>query len=254
MKVYRLFILTTILLLTSISFGQSIDIETEKFMGIKKLIVKSFNGCCAQKGFRAIYYFDNNGRTIKSSNYFKRQLLASYEYRYNDKGFLIEKNQTFDINNKNRKDTTKFDYTLDANGRVITKAINFGKWTAKDMYSDFDTLNYAQTVIHTFDNNKGVVEKRQFNSKGREVFNQQLKNDTISMTEESKYNDYGDKVYSNIPELLDKETGKMVILIGGSRHSIIEVYEYSYDKLNRWTKKYVVFDNKKVLLEKRIYR
>lgn len=71
---------------------------------------------------------------------------------------------------------------------------------------------------------------------------------------------YGDKIYSNVPTLLDKETGKMVLFIVGRnytgcrRYSIIEVYEYKYDELNRWTEKYVVFDNRKVLLEKRIYK
>lgn len=52
----------------------------------------------------------------------------------------------------------------------------------------------------------------------------------------------------------------MVFFIVGSRYTgcrryaIIEVYEYTYDKLNRWTEKYVVFDNRKILLEKRVYK
>ena len=38
------------------------------------------------------------------------------------------------------------------------------------------------------------------------------------------------------------------------RYSAVEIYEYTYDKLNRWIEKYVIFDNKKVLLEKRFYK
>ncbi len=254
MKAHKLYFITLLFLLsTSVSFGQSIDVETEKFPGTKKLIVKSFNGCCAQNGFKAIYYFDSSGRTIKSSNFFKRQLRASYEYRYNENGLLTEKIMVYDINNKSRKDTTKFVYAFDHKDRVITKTKHFGNWSSIETYSDFDTLNNPTTVRHAFNKNTSI-EKREYNSLGQQILNYRINEDTITSSEESKYNEYGDKVYSNIPTLLDKETGKMVMLIGGSRHSIVEKYDYTYDKLNRWTEKYVLFDNRKVLLEKRIYK
>lgn len=252
MKGHFLNFITLFLQLTSVSFGQSIDLETEKFPETKKLIVKSFNGCCAQKGYRAIYHFDYSGRTIKLSNYFKRKLLASYEYRYNEKGLLTEEITVYDINNKLRKDTTKFVYTFDNKDRVITKTKYFGKWYSIEIYSDFDSLNNPTIVRHKFDNNTSI-EKRRYNSLGQQILNQILKDDTITSTEESKYNEYGDKIYSNIPTLLDKETGKIVRLIGGNRHWFLEEYSYTYDKFNRWTEKYVIYDNKKVLLEKRIY-
>jgi hypothetical protein len=251
-RLYLLFI-TLLFLLTSVSFGQSIDVENEKFSGTKKLIIKSFNSCCAQKGYKAIYYFDSIGRTIKSSNYFKRKLLASYEYRYNDKGLLTEKIMVYDINIKARKDTTKFTYTFDQKDRVTTKTEHFGNWTAIETYTDFDPLNNPTTIIHSFNNNI-LVEKRQYNSLGQQILNQRLTNDTITSIEESKYNKFGDKIYSNMPTLIDKETGKMVRLIGGTRHWFLEEYLYTYDNLNRWTEKYVVYDNKNILLEKRIYK
>ncbi len=253
MKGYYLFFLTLLLLLTTISFGQSIDVENEKFPGTKKLIVKSFNSCCAQKGYKAIYYFDSNGRTIKSSNYFKRQLRASYEYHYNEKGLLTEKIIVYDKNNKSPKDTTKFLYAIDHMDRVITKTEYFGKWFTMETYSDFDTLNNPTTIIHSFNNNT-FLEQRKYNSLGQEILNQRLTNDTITSIEESKYNQFGDKIYSNMPTLTDKETGKMVRLIGGTRHWFLEEYFYTYDNKIRWTEKYVVYDSKKVLLEKRIYK
>jgi len=253
MKGYYLFFISLLLLLTTVSFGQSIDVETEKFPGTKKLVVKSYNGCCAQNGYKAVYLFDSIGRAIKSYNYFKRRLLATYEYHYNEKGFLAEKIMVYDINNKSRKDTTKFVYTFDLKDRVVTKTKYFGNWSSIEAYSDFDTLNNPTTVRHTFDKNTSI-EKRVYNSLGQQILNHKIKENNITSTEESKYNEYGDKVYSNIPTLLDKETGKMVMLLGGSRYSIVENYYYTYDSLNRWTEKYVLFDNRKVLLEKRIYR
>lgn len=249
---YLLFIFL-LLLLKSVSFGQSIDVETEKFQGTKKLIVKSFNVCSTQKGFRAIYYFDSKGQTIKSFHYFKRQLRASYVYQYNEKGLLIEKIKVYDIKNKSRKDTTKFVYTFDQKDRVITKTEYFGNWSSMVTYSEFNTLNNPTILIHKFGNNSSI-EKIEYNSLGQQILYQRLNGDTITSTEESNYNEFGDKVYSNIPTLFDKETGKMEILIGGNRHSIVEKYEYSYDKLNRWTEKYVVYDDKKALLEKRVYK
>ena len=46
----------------------------------------------------------------------------------------------------------------------------------------------------------------------------------------------------------------MVIQIGGNRHSVTESFEYKYDSKSRWVEKYVIFDNRKVLLEKRDYK
>jgi hypothetical protein len=253
MKGHYFFFITILFQLTTISFGQSINVENEKFPGTKKLIVKSFNSCCAQKGYKAIYYFDSSGRTIKSSNYFKRQLQASYEYHYNEKGLLTEKIKVYDINNKSNKDTTKFHYKIDHMDRVITKTEYFGSWSSVETYSDFDTLNNPTKIIHSFNKNT-FVEQRKYNSLGQEILNQRLTNDTITSIEESKYNQFGDKIYSNMPTLIDKETGKMIRLIGGTRHWFLEEYNYTYDDLNRWTEKYVVYDNKNVLLEKRIYK
>jgi hypothetical protein len=105
MKLQLQITLTTLFFLKSILlFGQSINVETQKFPKTAKLVVKSYNVCCVKKGFRAEYYFDKNGKPISSDHFFKKELRATYKYNYNNKGLLIEKIQTFDINNKNRKD------------------------------------------------------------------------------------------------------------------------------------------------------
>jgi hypothetical protein len=246
-------ILITLLLLTLTSTGQSIDVEKEKFPGIQKLTVKSFNGCCSMNGYRVVYYFDNIGNVIRSLNYFKKKHLANFEYRYNDKGLLMEKIQTYDIDNKSRIDTIRFTYEFDTSDRITLKTEHFGKWKHTESYQDFDANNNPQTVLSTF-GNRTTILKRTFNSQNKEILKQRVENDSTITFEEIKYNEVGDIINSNIPSLLDKETGKMAVLIGGNRHSIVEIYEYRYDKLFHWTQKYVVFDNKKVLLEKRIYK
>jgi len=42
-------------------------------------------------------------------------------------------------------------------------------------------------------------------------------------------------------------------MLGGNRHCYLEKYEYVYDNLNRWIEKYVVYDGKKLIIEKRIF-
>lgn len=248
-------ILILIILLTSTlkTIGQSIDVESEKINGIEKLTIRSFNGCCSKKGYRAIYYFDNAGNAIKSMNYFRRKHLASHVYKYGENGLLEEEIQTYNINNKDRISTIKYVYGFDSNNRVIYKSEYFGRSQVDMKYKDFDLNDNSQTVIRTFGNST-TITKRKFDSQNRIVHIQGFKNDSLDFEEEIRYNEFNDKVYSCIPTLLDNETGKMVFLIGGNRHSVTESYEYKYDNKNRWVEKYVIFDNKKVLLEKRNYK
>lgn len=253
----QIFTLAILLLLTNVSVGQSIDIENEKFPGAKKLVVKSYNGCCTQKGFKAIYYFDSFGRTIKSSNYFKRQLRASYEYHYNNQGLLTEKINVYDINNKSRKDTTHYYYEVDSTGKILSKQMKFGlgnRFSYTDYHKDFNEFGFPQTIISVNDRQEKTVQLRTYDTFGNIIKLQKIENDSVITLEERKYNHNGHLVYSILPTIVGVDTEGLALFVGGSRHSAIENYKYTYDKLNRWTEKYVVFDNKKVLLEKRIYK
>lgn len=232
--------------------SQSIDVETEKFPDIKKLVVKSFNDC-VKKGYRAVYLFDSNGQAIESSNYFKKKLLAQYKYRYNEKGLLIEKIQTFDINNKNKVDTTKFIYEFDEQERVISKSKFFGQWVVLEIFQNFNDKGFPTTIIRTFDNKTTTIQK-EYDILGNESKIQKVENDSVIILEEKKYNAKGDISYSIIPDLVGKDKKGLAIFIGGNRFSAIEEYEYVYDNLNRWIEKYVVFENEKLLIKKREYK
>lgn len=249
----KLLVLIMLFISTFTAEGQSIDVESEKIVEIEKLTVKSFNGCCSKKGYRAIYHFDKKGNAVKSMNYYKSKHLASYVYKYGDNGLLVKKIQTYDINNKDRVDTTRYEYSYDSNNRVVSKTESFGRWKVDEKYENFDSNNNAQTVIWTLENSKAITQ-RKFDAENRIVHIQRFRNDTLDFEEAIRYNEFDDIVYSDIPTLLDKETGKMVMLIGGNRHSVTETFEYKYDNKKRWVKKYVIFDNKKVLLEKRDYK
>jgi len=223
--------------------GQPIDVETEKYPGVKKIKVQAFRGIYAKKTSRSVYYFDKKGNAVKSSHFYKIKRLADYMYLYNDKGFLLEKNNTYDVNNKRETSTTRFTYEFDTNDRLIRKTTDFGNGKLDVYYQDFDNNN-PQTIIYP-----AKIEKREYNSLSRIILKKIIENDAIKHIEKIQYNDFGDKIYSNLP-LYDKKKLETIII---PRYSAVEVYEYIYDKSNRWIEKYVVYDNKKVLLEKRAY-
>ena len=262
-------------------FGQSIDVETEKFCGVKKLTVKTYYGCFAKENYRYVYSFDKKGNAIKLSNFCKKNhhVCFKYKYKYNDKGLLEKETQTYNINKKHKLYTKVFTYEFDTNDLLICKTEYFG-WKSIEYYQDFDTNNNPQTIISIYNNLKTITNQK-FNANGKEILITEIKNDTIISTKKhfvnqifnpigkeisreiikndtiisiERYNEFGDIIYSHLPYLLDKETGKMAVLIGGNRHSVVEEYEYLYDKFNRWIEKYVIYDGKKMLLEKRIFK
>ena len=242
-------ILTILLTLTAKS--QSIDLETERFNGVKRLEVRSFNGC-VKKGYRAVYIFNNKGEAIESSNFFRRKLLSKYEYKYNEKGLLIEKTQVFDINNRNKNITTKFSYEFDEQERMISKSKYFGPWVSVENFQTFNNKGLPTTIIRTFNNDTTTILK-EYDTFGNECKIQKVENDSIITLEEKRYNANGDISYSIIPDLVGKDEAGLAIFIGGNRFSAIEEYEYVYDSMNLWTEKYVLFDNQKLLIEKRKY-
>ncbi len=242
-----------IILLTLTIRSQSIDVEIERFPDTKKLEVKSFNGCCAKKGYRAVYLFDNKGQAIELSNYFKRKLLAKYKFTYNEKGLLTEKVQLFDINNKNKVDTTKYIYEFDEQERLVSKSEYFGQWELLEKFQNFNNKGFPTTTIRTFDN-KTTTYKIEYDSIGHEIKTRKAANDSVIILEEKRYNAQGDISYSIIPDIVGKDKKGLAIFVGGNRYSAIEEYEYIYDNLKRWIEKYVVFENKKILIEKRKYK
>ena len=180
----KVFVFILLLFLPSISKGQSpIDVETEKFPGVHKLTTESFNDCCAmKKGYRAVFYFDSIGNAVKSSYFFKKKRLASYEYKYNDKGLLIEEIKTYDSWKKGSLTTIFFFYELDSNDRVICKTNNHGMWKSTLYYQDFDSNNNPQTVVHKIDN---VIwtKKQEFNSLNKPILIQTLASYTFECFE-----------------------------------------------------------------------
>jgi len=239
------------LLLTVIVKGQSIDIEKEHFRKVRSIEVSSFNSSCAEKGFRAVYVFDSSGCAIESQHYFKRELRAKYKYLYNSSRLLTQKIQVFDINNKIRIDSTHYYYTIDTEGKISSKTMIFGmdkRFWQKCNYSHFDKHGFPETVVVENEHGEKSTDCITYDTLGHITLIKKLDNDSLKTIEERKYNSFGDVIYSNWPPFAYGSWA------GGSRYSVVEIYEYTYDKQNRWTEKYVICDGKKILLDKRKYR
>lgn len=274
MKGLNLLFSTLFCLITCTSFGQSIDVETERFPGIKKLILRRFNGFGYRKsGCKIIYYFDQSGRAIRRSAFVKRRLQSSCECSYNEKGLLTRKIEIDYTDKTPQIDTTKYVYIFDPQGRVEARITHAGNSSRLEGYSEFDTLNKPTTVFHaycnmncseTFNYKYHCIEKKSYDSKGKEILTQRFIDSTINSREEKKYNEFGDIIYRKMEEYLDSGLSKIIYSSGGNRiqmiktsgntRLMIEEFEYTYDKLNRWIEKYDIFPDRKVLREKRIYR
>ena len=102
--------------------------------------------------------------------------------------------------------------------------------------------------------NKTTTFQKEYDTFGNECKIEKVENDSLITLEEKRYNAKGDISYSIIPDLVGKDKKELAIFIGGNRFSAVEEYEYVYDSMNRWIEKYVVFENKKLLIEKRKYK
>ena len=251
--------LTIIALLTltiNLCLAQSFDVENDRLPGVSTLTIKSFNGCCTKKGYRAKYYFNDQGQAINSKNFFRLKKLSEFEYRYDSLGNLTHKIQTYSINDKDRVDTNSTQYVYDSDKRIIKKT----EWTSSEHswteeYKDFNNFDKpTKTIFYSSSNNDTSVQVVKYNQIGRVSLVMYQEADSLRTTEILDYNKQGNLSYSLIPSIVGKENGPLAIWVGGSRHAPEERYDYSYDNQNWWTEKYVIYKDKKVLLETRKYK
>jgi hypothetical protein len=233
--------------------GQQFDIESEKVKGVKKLVEYYFDGCDVVDWSRTRYEFDFDGNAVREFNYTNRKLESKCQYDYNNRGLLLKIIRTVYRKELELLDTTFYSYEFDSIGRKKSTLISNGTSVLTLLYLDFDSANNAQTIIVSGKHFKTTYKKK-FNQFNKPTEIETFEYDSLVRREEIKYNEFGDICYSYIPTLLDKSTGTMYRLIGGNRHSITETYEYKYDDLNRWTEKYVIYDDKRILAMKRLYK
>jgi hypothetical protein len=243
-----------LILIAQIGIGQSFDVENEKIFSASEIEIKDFASHGDEKGYRAIYYFDKYGFATKSEHYLKRKLLSSHEYHYNEYGLLISDIETFSIN-RSRSNTTHIRYELNEKDQIIVKAYVFGPGLINTQYY-FDHNKLGKPgKIKTIDTDKTEsIQLLTYDSLGRIVQFEKYINDSIIETELKEYNFDGDIVYSLKTPFIHKETDSLAIYIECIRLDAEEYYEYTYDEYNRWTEKFVVIDDQRILLETRKYK
>ena len=237
--------------------AQVFDVEKERLLGVSTLDVKSFNSCGAKKGIVAKYYLNDKGQAIKSEHFFKRQKRAEYKYQYDSLGSLIYEISTYDINNVGKVDTVTIHYyEYDSKKRMIKETEGISpmyNWTK--IYADFSDFNKPKKVLRYYSTSPDTsTQILEYNQNGQLIRILYFNHDSLKTDEILDYNKQGNLSYSLIPSLVGKENERLAIWVGGTRRAPEERYEYTYDKQNRWKEKYLIYKDKKVLLEKRKYK
>tara|TARA_R110002049_G_scaffold305808_1_gene503300 strand:- start:929 stop:1696 length:768 start_codon:yes stop_codon:yes gene_type:complete len=253
----KLILIALFTILFDVCDAQSFNVEDDRLLGVSTLTIKSFNGCCSKKGFRAKYYFNNKGQAVRSEHFFKRQKRAEYEYKYDSLGNLVYKISIYDSNNKGKLDTINYiNYELDSENRIIKKT----KWSSPELlwtkeYEDFNEFDQPEKIIHYSSLNPDTITRKiNYNQNGQSIRIMTQNEDTLRTNEILDYNEQGDLSYSLLPSFVGKEKEPLAIWVGGRRYAPEEKYKYTYDTKNRWTRKYRIVEDDKVLFEKRTYK
>ena len=234
--------------------GQNfIDVEKEKFSGVKKLIVEILSNVISRKKYSSVYYFDNKGNAIKSSKFRGNKCITNFRYQYNAMGLLIEEMQTYYWKCKKKNKITKYFYELDTVDRIISRTKYSDEDSYTTYYQDFDDSNNPQTIIGV----RGgfAIIKKKYDAFNRviaiEVYDKEKILDSLVI----KYNEFGDEIYSYSGSFLNfnKKEDTEPFISDSVVFEIESHYEYLYDLSNRWIEKYLLHDNNRLLLRKRIF-
>ncbi|MCD4834315.1 MAG: hypothetical protein K8R31_11010 [Bacteroidales bacterium] len=109
------------LLGSGLSFGQGIYDESVRVESANEMIVKTYNLRNSKCDYWQKYVFDDNGRAINAKYFFRRQLRAEYEFKYDENGFLSHEIQIFDANHKGEIDTILTKFILSDDKKVLFK-------------------------------------------------------------------------------------------------------------------------------------
>lgn len=249
--------LTAFTLIIGVSIAQQVsELNEERLVGVSTLTIKLFNGGGVEKGFKEKYHFNDQGLATSAKFFFKHQKRSVYEYEYDHMGNPKYSIQTFSINDKSRIDSTVSIFEYDSKKRPIKKM--YYTSSHENVYSEiysnfnqFDKPNKKTYISSQGDTSTHILE---YNQNGLITKIQYLRNDSLETKEVRRYNENGDLCYSLIPSLIGKEDEQFAIFVSGNRYAPEEHYEYNYDNQNRWTEKYLVYKDNKVLLYTRKYR
>jgi hypothetical protein len=161
----------------------------------------------------------------------------------------------YNINRKGTIDTSLTQYDYDSLNRIIKKTY----WTSPEysftkVYSDFTTFDKPKRIISLSSSDPdSLVQIMSYNDLGQLIKIQVQKPDTLMISEIRDYNEHGYLSYSIIPSIVGKENEPLAIWLGG-RYAPEERFEYKYNRQNRWIEKYILYRDKKVLLETRKFK
>jgi hypothetical protein len=218
-------------------------------LGVKQVKINYYNGG-GGGGYWSLKTLDSKGRAVQEENYQNNLLMSKTLFMYNESNDKVMETQLYDINNKERIDTTFYMYNYDSNGNITeqlqlltpTDSIKLelvestGDTLFKYRYSSKFYSSY-QTILY---NDRKVVKKmKMYNPEDRSY-----------TTKEFTYNKNGDVEMQKSAAFPKPE--HEVVYVGGPGSDTME-YVYKYDSKGRIKKLYAILDGKKYKLEKRSY-
>lgn len=229
--------------------GQQLDVERERFPGIKEVEITAFSRIHPEIQHSAKYLINKLGQPYKSKHYIKRRfwrrLWEAREYHYNSFGLLTKEIVTYSVNNHGILIADSLEYTVDSSGIVFSKQLIFDVPGPIEYYSDFN--DFKKPTKAKWVNSKGDISysRMEYDSLGRLTCKEFIENDSLPFKVIVKYNSSGDMIYYLRASSLKDEN-----IFGKAEH----IYDYEYDEKNRQAKNYTVNCGIRTLAETRRYK
>lgn len=204
------------------------------------------------------YKFELNNGKIKSQENYERDILAYKSiFSYDSINSIEYEIKLYDRNNSYKIDTVSIEQKVFNEKRELIKLLFKGKEVKK--YSNHNSNGLPQLeeslvnfdfnkIEYTYDSKNNITEKKIYTNYFDEISLKE--NDSIQIeTINFKYNKY-----NNVIQLKRsfKFPVKFPIIYGGGRsHYESEAFQYEYNKIGLWTKKYWIINGRKLLIEKR---
>ena len=223
---------------TNSSFGQEINVQTDKYPGVKTIITKS-----PGDDFKSIYELDDKGQIRALKIVKNKRLVTTFEYTFLSNGLLSKQVKTFDKLNPSF-DGTRY-YSYDFKDDLVYTEI---------CYREKDTLYRLDNI--------------QLNDKGLKIKFLKTQGDAKSINSFT-YDNSLLSSWENI-ETYDSVTSKYLFEYKYDNHGqAIEVketwsseagvetetwtYKFKYNKHGHWTRMYDINNGKAYLAKKRKY-
>lgn len=231
--------------------------KQKSFYPNTSIITRNSHNGTGGKGFRTLEHLDNLGRPVARDHYRKKKLLQQDIYKYNDMNDLVEEVVAFDINDPQRKDTTRYEYVYDKGLITWQKQVNGNKNSTITRLVEKkgdSVLRYSSTAYHYAPDKKTTIQVE------KQIVATFYKNRLVQLFTESMNKELGNVliVYDYdenglLQHRMTRGNTPEVIRLG-SPGSPVARYTYEYDEFGRLINYYSIVNDESILLASYEYK